>query len=193
MYGEKVLELVREQKRTRGSNLPPYNVDTVRQVLEEMNSLYEQNQLEVRETTEGRPGLFAGIQLRHASLERDQRCLLAYVYNRLCRIKDYRWAVGSVLPPEAKQNLCEQESLWFSNYNRSLAVYMRSIGESGLDLTQHAQPPKNLYIDVRSLEDYGEFEMEDGLVVQLKKNSQHYLLRSQCEHLIKQGILEHVQ
>lgn len=157
-----------------------------------MRTLFEQNQLEVRATTDGEQGLFAGIQLRHACLERNQRCLLAYVYNRMATIRDYRWEVGSVLPPEFRLCLCEQEAQWFARYNRSLAGYMRSVGEDGLDLTQHMRPPKSLYIEVRCLVDYGEFECEDGTVVQLLKNRQHYLLRSQCEHLIRQGVLEHV-
>lgn len=197
MYGEKALGLLRELKRTQDTKLPSYNEDTVRQVLEEMNTLFEQNQKDYQDTQEvsqeGRPGFSSGIHLRHACLERNQRCLLSYVSNRLSRIRDYRWTVGSVLPPETKLNLCEQEMQWFNDYNRCLAKYMRSIGETGQDLTLHTQPPKNLYILVRALQDYGEFEMEDGLTVSLKKNSQHYLLRSQCEHLIKQGILEHVQ
>lgn len=192
MFGEKALELLRELKRSREGTLPPYNEDTIRQVLEEMTALYEQNQLEVKATAEGEQGLFAGIQLRHTSLERNQRCLLAYVYNRLTKIKDYRWEVGSILPSDFKLNLCEQELQWFNRYNRSLASYMRSLGDNGLDLTQHTRPPKSLYIEVRSLQDYGEFETEDGVIVQLEKNSQHYLLRSQCEHLIMQGILEHI-
>lgn len=192
MFGEKVLELLRELKRTREGKLPPYNEDAVRQILEEMTSLFEQNQLEVRATTDGEEGLFAGIQLRHACLERNQRCLLAYVHNRMSRIKDYRWEVGSVLPVDFKLNLCDQELQWFNRYNRSLASYMRSLGGTGFDLTQYTKPPKSLYIEVRSLEDYGDFETEDGVVVQLTKNSQHYLLRSQCEHLIRQGILEHI-
>lgn len=192
MFGEKALELLRELKRSREGTLPPYNEDAVRQVLEEMTALFDQNQLEVRATANNEEGLFAGIQLRHACLERNQRCLLAYVYNRLLRIKAYRWEVGSVLPQEFKLNLCEREVRWFNDYNRSLANYMRSLGETGLDLTQHTQPPKSLYIEVRSLQDYGDFETEDAVVVQLKKNSQHYFLRSQCEHLIKQGILEHI-
>ncbi len=193
MYGEKALELLRELKRSRGGTLPPYNEDTVRQVLEEMNSLFEQNQLEVRATTaENEQGLFAGIQLRHACLERNQRCLLAYVHSRMLQIKEYRWEVGSVLPQDFKLNLCEQEIQWFNRYNRGLASYMRSLGEGGIDLTQYTQPPKSLYIEVRSLQDYGDFETEEGVVIQLKKNSQHYLLRAQCEHLIKQGILEHI-
>lgn len=193
MFGEKVLELLRELKRSREGTLPPYHEDVIRQILEEMRSLFEQNQLEVRATTDGEQGLFSGIQLRHACLERNQRCLLSYVYNRMTKIRDYRWEVGSVLPPDFKLCLCEQEVQWFNRYNRSLATYMRKIGGSrGLDLTQHMQPPKSLYIEVRCLEDYGEFETEDGVVIQLKLNSQHYLLRSQCEHLIKQGILEHI-
>ena len=192
MFGERALELLRELKRSRGGSLPPYNEDTVRQVLEEMNTLFEQNQLEVRATAENEQGLFAGIQLRHACLERNQRCLLAYVYNRMLQVKEYRWEVGSILPPDFRSNLCEQELQWFNRYNRGLASYMRSLSESGLDLTQYTQPPKSLYIEVRSLQDYGDFETEEGVVVQLKKNSQHYLLRSQCEHLIKQGILEHI-
>jgi len=193
MFGEKALELLRELKRSREGTLPPYNEDGIRQVIEEMRALFEQNQLEVRATTDGEQGLFSGIQLRHACLERNQRCLLAYVFNRMMQIRDYRWEVGSVLPPEFKLSLCEQEVQWSNRYNRSLATYMRSIGDSGLDLTQCMHPPKSHYIEVRCLVDYGEFETEDGTIIQLKKNSQHYLSRSQCEQLVKQGILEHVQ
>lgn len=92
----------------------------------------------------------------------------------MTRIRDYRWQAGSVLPPDFKLSLCEQEIQWFARYTRSLATYMRSICPGGLDLTQHTQPPKSLYIEVRCVEDYGEFEMEDGTVVLLTKNSQHY-------------------
>lgn len=66
MFGEKALELVRELKRTQDGNLPPYNEDGIRQVVEEMRSLFEQNQLEVRATTDGERGLFSGI---HACLQ----------------------------------------------------------------------------------------------------------------------------
>lgn len=192
MFGEKALELLRELKRSRDGTLPPYNEDAIRQVVEEMRALFEQNQLEVRATTGGEQGLFSGIQLRHACLERNQRCLLSYVFNRMTKIRDYRWEVGSVLPPDFKLNLCEQEVQWFTRYNRSLASYMRSVCDGGLDLTQYSHPPKSLYIEVRCLVDYGEFETEDGTVIQLTANSQHLLLRSQCEPLIRQGILEHI-
>ena len=38
---------------------------------------------------------------------------------------------------------------WFTDYNKCLATYMRSItGCGGLDLTQDLRPPKTLYIEV---------------------------------------------
>lgn len=61
MFGEKALELVRELKRTQDGNLPPYNEDGIRKVVEEMRALFEQNQLEVRATTDGERGLLSGI------------------------------------------------------------------------------------------------------------------------------------
>lgn len=104
-----------------------------------------------------------------------------------------RWEFGSVLPTDVKYNLCEQEIQWFNKYNKCLANYMRSIGSAGgLDLTQDLKPPKTLYVEVRCLIDHGEFETQDGNIIVLKKNSQHFLLRSECEHLIRQGILEHM-
>ena len=50
MFGEKALELLRELKRSGEGSLPPYNEDAIRQVVEEMRALFEQNQLEVRAT-----------------------------------------------------------------------------------------------------------------------------------------------
>ncbi|XP_002731436.1 DNA replication complex GINS protein PSF1-like [Saccoglossus kowalevskii] len=192
MFGEKALELIRELHRSTEGVLPPFNDEGIRQVLEEMRSLYEQNQADVSATVAGEQGLFSGVQLRHASLERDKRCLLAYLYNRLQKIRNMRWEFGSVLPADIKTNMSEQEVQWFTKYNKCLANYMRRLGDSGLDLTQDMQPPKSLYIEVRCLVDHGEFETEDGTVILLKKNSQHFLRRSQCEHLIRQGILEHI-
>lgn len=193
MLAEKALDLLRELQRTLDGSLPPYNEDGIRQILEEMKALFEQNQKDVSATVAGENGLFSGVQLRHSALERNKRCLLAYLYNRLEQIKKMRWEFGSVLPPEVKFNMCEQEVQWFSKYNKMLANYMRSIGgEGGLDLTQDLKPPKTLFIEVRCLMDHGEFETQDGNILLLKKNSQHFMLRSECEHLIRQGILEHI-
>ncbi|KAK1791617.1 hypothetical protein P4O66_013615 [Electrophorus voltai] len=174
--------------------LPAFNEDGIRQVLEEMKALYEQNQSDVNEAkTEGKSELIPSIKFRHCCLLRNQRCITAYLYDRLLRIRALRWEYGSVLPTTIRFHMCAEEVEWFNQYKKSLASYMRSLGgEEGLDITQDMKPPKSLYIEVRCLKDHGEFEIDDGTVILLKKNSQHFLPRWKCEQLIRQGVLEHV-
>ena len=50
----------------------------VRSVLEEIRVLYESNEKEIFSEQPSK----AAIVLRHAALERDKRCLLAYLYHR---------------------------------------------------------------------------------------------------------------
>ncbi|XP_072437402.1 DNA replication complex GINS protein PSF1 isoform X2 [Chiloscyllium punctatum] len=161
MFCEKAIELIRELQRAADGQLPAFNEDGIRQVLEEMKALYEQNQTDV--------------------------------YDRLLRIRSLRWEYGSVLPSRIRFHFAAEETEWFNQYKKSLATYMRSIGgEGGLDITQDMKPPKSLFIEVRCLKDYGEYEIDDGTTVLLKKNSQHFMPRWKCEQLIRQGILEHV-
>ncbi|KAI1240431.1 hypothetical protein IHE44_0008854, partial [Lamprotornis superbus] len=164
----------------------------MRQALEEMRALYERNQADVSEAKSGRTDLIFLIRFRHCCLLRNQRCLLAYLYDRLLRIRALRWEYGSVLPNTIQFHMSTEEVEWFNQYKKSLATYMRSVGgEEGLDLTQDIKPPKSLYIEVRCLRDHGEFEIDDGTTILLKKNSQHFLPRWKCEQLIRQGVLEH--
>ena len=133
------------------------------------------------------------ILLRHNALERNKRCLLAYINDRSKKITDMRWQFGPVLPPEIRSQMCEPEMSFFSQYNKDLAAYMRAVGDgTGIDLTIDNAPPKSLYIEVRCVQDYGELEADDGTIIVLKKNTQHFLPRSQCEPLIRQGILHQV-
>uniref|UniRef100_A0A8B9RI24 DNA replication complex GINS protein PSF1 n=1 Tax=Astyanax mexicanus TaxID=7994 RepID=A0A8B9RI24_ASTMX len=137
--------------------------------------------------------LIPTIKFRHCCLLRNQRCITAYLYDRLLRIRALRWEYGSVLPTTIRFHMCAEELEWFNQYKKSLATYMRSLGgDEGLDITQDMKPPKSLYIEVRCLKDHGEFEIDDGTVILLKKNSQHFLPRWKCEQLIRQGVLEHV-
>lgn len=133
------------------------------------------------------------VTFRHAAINRNKRCLLAYLYNRLQAIKKLRWDYGPVLPDEVKENLCEAEIKWYNNYSNILGSYMRSISDGiGINLTEYQTPPKSLYVEVRCLNDYGKFELENGEVVMLRINSQHYLPRNEVDQLIRQGILEHI-
>jgi len=184
MLGEAALNLVKEAGRNK-ENLNPFNEDLVRQSIEETRRLWEQNRAEVAET--GTIG--ASITLKHAAIERNKRCMLAYLNHRAELLTAMRWQFGAVLPEEVKLNMCEPETEFFNKYNKALASYMRSVGS---DLTSDMVPPKSLYIDVRVLQDHGEIETADGEVILLKKGTQHHLPRDLCEQLVMQGVLEHV-
>lgn len=191
MFGHKAFQLIKELNRTPDI-LPPFNDDVIRQVLEEMKVLFEQNRVQLF-ASDGSVD-YAGIQVRHSALERNRRCLLAYLYNRVKKIRQLRWEFGSIIPPEIKYNMCEPEVQWFNNYNKILATYMRGIGSmEGHNLTLDRLPPKELFIEVRCTEDYGEHELDNGEVVTLKKGYMYLLPRAPCEQLIRQGILEHVK
>ncbi|XP_049591253.1 DNA replication complex GINS protein PSF1 isoform X1 [Syngnathus scovelli] len=144
--------------------------------------------------SEQRVDLLPSIRLRHCCLLRNQRCINAYLYDRLLRIRALRWEYGSVLPANVRFHMNAEEVQWFARYKKSLASFMRSLGQGsgGLDVTQDVKAPKSLYIQVRCVKDHGVLEIDDGTLVLLKKNSQHFLPRWKCEHLIRQGVLEHV-
>ncbi|XP_037011186.1 DNA replication complex GINS protein PSF1 isoform X5 [Artibeus jamaicensis] len=155
MFCNRATEMVRELHRAPHGQLLAFDEDGLRQILEEMKTLYEQNQSDVNEAKSGgRSDLIPTIKFRHCSLLRNRRCTIAYLYDRLLRIRALRWEYGSVLPNVLQFHMSAEE--------------------------------------VRCLKDFGEFEVDDGTSVLLKKNSQHFLPRGKCEQLIRQGVLEHV-
>lgn len=193
MTTDKGFELVRELTRST-ETIPPFNDDGVRSVLEIITQTYDNNYtLATTHNQSGDRKFYPLILYRHKLIGRQKRCLMAYLYNRLQKLKKVRWHLGATLPADIKANLTEPELQWFNNYSKTLASYMMSIGDGqGLNLTNDIKPPKSLFIEVRCLTDYGKFELESGEIVLLKKNSQHYLPKLQCEALIRQGILQHI-
>ncbi|KAL3274529.1 hypothetical protein HHI36_015911 [Cryptolaemus montrouzieri] len=191
----KALELIKELDRCTGT-LPPYNSDLVSEVNNEIKHLIESNledaRLDEENRSSGDVSLLPTIICRHSAIARNFRCLLAYHYNRLRCIRTMRWEFGGILPPDIKENLSQLELEWFSKYSNSLAQYMRSVGEEGINLTVNLKPPKSVHIEVRCLVDYGKYEMNNGTIVFLKKNTRHFLPRLECEELIRQGVFEHV-
>lgn len=197
MFGEKACNLIKELSRCE-EVLPPYNTDTVKEVCIEIKQLHEQNKaygtVVANESAIANHtnALYPTLRVGAAAVKRNVRCLIAYHYNRIRTLRTMRWEFGSVLPADIKTNLSSDEVEWFSKYSRSLAKYMRSIGEDGLNLGLNLRPPKALYIEVKCLVDYGKYELSDGTVLLLKKDSRHYLPRNECEELITQGVFQHI-
>ncbi|XP_076239381.1 DNA replication complex GINS protein PSF1 [Calliopsis andreniformis] len=191
MYGRKAFKLITELDLC--ADIQPFNEVLVKEVLEEMQSLYNANMSDSNAIrNEDNMALLPSVQLRHIALTRNKRCMLAYIYNRMRKLRELRWELGSILPPEINSNLLNAEVQWFHSYNKSLATYMRSLGEDhGFNLTANILPPKTPYVEVKCLVDFGKLELEDGQIILLKKNTYHLLPRAVCEPLIRQGILEH--
>jgi GINS complex subunit 1 len=130
----------------------------------------------------------AGVVAYHKSIQRNKRCILAYLLNRLHRIQAYRWDAGPVAAAQLSENLSAQETHFLAEYNTILGKYCDHIE---LDLTADAQPPKDLYIEVRVISDCGSVITDSGPVA-LKPGTAHFLKRADVEHLIRQGALEHI-
>ncbi len=225
------LELVKSLKRPGASWLPPYDDEKVRKCTDEMKELFEANRHDVSilrpsgsdsVQQEADENLIQSVLVRHATMERIKRCLMAYHHARLAHIKELRWQYGAAIPKgliifffrllaehpnshvchlllEIRKNLSEDEITWFAAYCQSLAAFMGAGscasdggGAGGIDITQSLRPPKSLVLEVRCVRDYGEFETENGCILNLTKGSQHLMMRSECESLILQGFLEQV-
>lgn len=204
MLCSKSFELIKQldSNNSNSHELAAYNEDYVRYTFEECKTLFAQNQVDVQPVLNGDNSNLPTIQMRHAALQRNKRCLLAYVYTRMNWIASLRFELATVVAPKhIKENMSDLEVIWFQKYSKTLANYMKALSQATqmnssniypIDLTQYTRPPKSLFIHVRCLTDYGEFELSDGHSVSLIKNSQHYLLASDVQDLIKQGILEHI-
>jgi len=193
MYGDKAIELLRELKRAPPHLVPPHNEERMQEIVQEAESLYKEVQGTIKEHAHdksalARPGTYGSMVVQYAAINRNKRCMLAYIMERVNRLQALRWDVGAVLPAELKENLSQHETTFFGNYNRNLGTYMENLG---LDLSAHLQPPKELFIQVRCIQDVGEIMTENGFM-KLDKDSQHFVRRSDVEPFIRQGLLEHI-
>lgn len=218
-YGQAATNLIRSLKRECVDIIPPYEYSLVEQVNQELEELYVENlrlsqstnepqeaedqkddivptetkasNHKMKETPEIDENDLRAMQTRHTVKLWNKRCMVAYHYERLKRVKHLRWKCGNNLPNELVKNLSLGELEWFTEYNDNLFNYMSVLnGGLGLDLTLYMKPPKKLYIQVKCLRDYGLFEQSNGQTVVLKKDSIHYLPLKECEKLISLGVLE---
>jgi GINS complex subunit 1 len=189
MHGKRATDLLEELRKS--TFVPPYNDNGVRLVAAEIKELLEPL-LEIvqshRAELATNQSYGAGVLVYHRSIQRNKRCVLAYLMNRLRRIQAYRWEAGNVAAAHLADNMSAPESHFLNQYNKILGTYCDQVE---LDLTAEAQPPKDLYIEVRVIKDCGAVVTDSGNVT-LKPGTAHFLKRTDVEHLIRQGALEHI-
>ena len=120
-------------------------------------------------------------------------------------LKDSWWQTGSLLPEKHRAALSQNENQFFEGYDKLMAEYgtivfaplcsgsrislLTRYMDAEYDLSSSSTPPTDLMIEVRVLQDHGDFMTDTG-VVNLKKNTTHYLKRADCELLIRQNVLQ---
>ncbi|CDF34293.1 DNA replication complex GINS protein PSF1 [Chondrus crispus] len=189
MHGRRGAELLEELRKTKW--LPPYSESGIRQIAAEIKELLEPF-LEIitahRASLQNDPRYISGVVVFYRSVQRNKRCALAYLMNRLRRIVAFRWLFGQAAPARLDQNLSGAERQFLLKYNALLGEYCDAVG---LDLTADQSPPRDLYVEVRVIADCGDILTEAGPVA-LKPGTAHFLKRTDVEHLIRQGSLQHI-
>ena len=100
------------------------------------------------------------------------------------------WELGSVIPAEIRQNMSLHERDLFTGYDKIMSGFVGHFPE--LDLTSDQEPPKELNVEVRVLEDCGDVMTERG-VVELKKGTTVFCRRADVSVLIRRGMLEQTE
>lgn len=199
MLARKSADLLKELRHARW--LPPFNDKVIKEVMEEMqhhqsemNKIVMEHDIASGQTEEGP---VAGLLLYHYLYERNKRILLAYLNFRLNRIQELRWELGIHVPEEKLQRMHESEKEYLNQYSDFLDWYMRRYVpncKETLNLMADAEAPEDTHLQVRVIDDsLGEIVTTDSGVVQFRKGYQVFVKRTDVEHLIRAGKLEHIK
>lgn len=198
LHLKKSVQLLKDLKRARW--LPAYNDKIIKEVLKEIHDDTKEMKSLVADHQDYEmlpEDVTRGLCLYNDFVDRNRRCLLAYLNHRLQKIEELRWEVGLMVPEEKLDKLHDSEKHYLHVYNEYLDHYMKhySTGcKEPLDITADARPPEDLNVEIRVRdEDIGEIVTSDSGVVRLKKGWVHMVKRTDVEHLIRAGKVEHVR
>jgi GINS complex subunit 1 len=124
--------------------------------------------------------------VRQMFLARNKRCLLAYEMARVQSVGELVWD-NVELSSEQLADLSHNERTYLEKYT-SLVSGMKGLMPD-VDLGGDLEPPSDVFIDVRVLQDAGEIMTEYG-VFNLTKDSQFFVRKADVERLIQQGYLK---
>uniref|UniRef100_A0A0A9YMJ1 DNA replication complex GINS protein PSF1 n=1 Tax=Lygus hesperus TaxID=30085 RepID=A0A0A9YMJ1_LYGHE len=186
----------------RSKILPPYNQNAVQEIIQEIKK-----DAEIVKSITSDPSNFVlarnaagdlkpvpspatrfGLEIRIGIIQRNKRCVLAYLHTRAQILQSLWWESGPSVSEDLLVLLSPSEVTFFREYNDMVTDYMNTME---LNLRNYQIPPKDLYIEVHVLGDVGEIVTQSGPML-LQKGSRVLIRRSDCESLIKEGLLQHV-
>lgn len=194
-YGHYGRDLLLELKRADGG-LPKYNDRLVSGALQDLRLHVQalQDQVEATKVSDGtklpvqvRPS----ILLQNAAVLRNKRCLLAYHVARVSMMEEAYWnsTVG-----EISDKLCPAETAFLDDFGKLVQSYTKQCGLSRDDLRAHSMPPlPDDRVQVRVLQELGSIVLDSGASVNLTAGSTHYLLWSDVEEYVRDGVVRVLQ
>ncbi|RKP02749.1 hypothetical protein CXG81DRAFT_10426 [Caulochytrium protostelioides] len=194
-HGDRALALVREAKRTQDAPFPPpYRDDIVRDVVAEINALFAESarRLDLATLQADPVGAATAQTMHRLGQVRSKRCVLAYLRHRLDRFREAAWDIGNgitPLPAALQAGMAPSEVAFLAQYRALVGTYRADYLTADLGASLH--PPKEVYIEIRVLEDCGHIETETGSL-HLRANSQHYVRRADVEGFIRRGLVQHI-
>ena len=88
-----------------------------------------------------------------ARASKNKRCILAYLNDRMNKLENYSWEYNKDIPEQILSKMDEKDKNYQEQYYNLINKYSKNISESDFDLTKNYQPPKEIYIEVRALQD----------------------------------------
>ena len=128
---------------------------------------------------------FAFLLAVLSMINRTFRCLLAYVNTRLVNVKNLFWRSSG--NADSQMNMLSQaEKDFFLEYGKMVRNYQNSLPIE-LDLLTDMEPPTDLFIEIRVLDDCGEILTSNGDVLKLERNATLLVRRCDVEFLLRQN------
>ncbi|KAI8866595.1 DNA replication complex GINS protein PSF1 [Ramicandelaber brevisporus] len=205
MLGDLAQSLALETKRVT-AHLPGYNGQLVRELCRQTKSLGASRQsladtpLSVERELVAERERQCQLAVLESVIRRNKRVLLAYHRQRLAKLEESYWQSGGTIMSTASGDVngksgissdavTAPESVYLNEYAKLIQDY-KSPYANVIDLTADIiNPPHELFVEVRVMQDCGDIQTENG-IVSLRKDTQHYLRRTDIERLIQQGLLQ---
>lgn len=70
--------------------------------------------------------------------------------------------MGDSLPEHINKNLDERDKKYYDEYYNLLNKYSKSLSFNDMEIFKSYNPPKDLYVEIRAVEDIGIIEVKDS-------------------------------
>ena len=135
--------------------------------------------------------LLPALVLEAAVMAWNRRCGLAYLNERLVRVKGCWWeSTGVVTAPKAvevREGMAPHELRFFDAYNALISEYMHG---SGVEVSQDFLPPRSVWLSVLVLRSVEPILGTDGNPIQLIAGMKKRMKAVDAENLLRQHIVQ---